>query len=72
VKRLAKEVPGHLIWASDWPHTGEAKHRKGQSIEILEPFRDIDDVAILQSLRSWVSAEVWEKMMVGTPEKIFE
>ncbi|CZR52334.1 uncharacterized protein PAC_02211 [Phialocephala subalpina] len=71
VKRLAVEVPDQLIWASDWPHTGEAKHRKGRSIDIPEPFRDTDDVAILKSLRSWVSKDVWEKMMVTTPGRIY-
>lgn len=71
VKRFAAEVPDQLIWASDWPHTGEARHRKGRSIDVPEPFRDIDDVAILKSLRSWVDGEVWERMMVTTPERMY-
>lgn len=71
VKRFATEVPDQLIWASDWPHTGEAKHRKGRSIDIPEPFREIDDVAILKFLRSWVNEEVWEKVMVTTPGKVY-
>lgn len=71
VKTFAAKVPDQLIWASDWPHTGEAKDRIGRSLDIPEPFRDVDDVAILKIIRSWVGVVVWEKMMVGTPEKIF-
>lgn len=71
VRRFATEIPDQLIWASDWPHTGEAKDRKGRSLDVPEPFREIDDVAILTRIRSWVSGDVWEKMMIETPARMY-
>jgi predicted TIM-barrel fold metal-dependent hydrolase len=71
VKKFATEIPDQLIWASDWPHTGEAKDRKGRSLDASEPFRELDDAAILKRIRSWVSEDVWGKMMVDTPARIY-
>ncbi|KAF7527323.1 hypothetical protein G7054_g10523 [Neopestalotiopsis clavispora] len=74
ISKLAKEVPDSLIWASDWPHTGEGAQRLGgKNLEKIEEFRKIDDAAVLAKLREWVSDEqVWHKMMVANPARIFD
>jgi predicted TIM-barrel fold metal-dependent hydrolase len=72
VRTLAKKVPHRLIWASDWPHTGEAANRKDKNPERMEKFRDIDNISILNSLKQWVSDdEVWLRMMVTTPHIVY-
>jgi predicted TIM-barrel fold metal-dependent hydrolase len=72
VKDLASEVPDQLIWASDWPHTGEGANRAAAGIESIEPFRAIDNPGILYNLRSWVgNEESWIKMLVVNPDHIY-
>jgi predicted TIM-barrel fold metal-dependent hydrolase len=71
IKKFAKEVPERLIWASDWPHTS-GTNRTEANRYIPEPFRVIDDAAVLHNIRKWVSPEVWMKMMVETPERIYK
>ncbi|KAF5582959.1 transcriptional family amidohydrolase family [Fusarium pseudocircinatum] len=76
LRRLFKEVPDRLIWASDWPHTGEGKARAkkdaAKRLAEVEQFRAIDNLGILQSLREWAgSDEAWRKMMVKNPRRLF-
>ncbi|KAM0418750.1 hypothetical protein ACHAPT_012348 [Fusarium lateritium] len=76
LRRLFKEVPDRLIWASDWPHTGEgrarAKKDAARRLAEIERFRTIDNFGILQSLRRWAGSEdAWRKMMVNNPRKLF-
>ncbi|KAM0077256.1 hypothetical protein ACKRZS_010560 [Fusarium odoratissimum] len=76
MRRLFKEVPDRLIWASDWPHTGEgearAKKDATKRLAEIEQFRTIDNFGILQSLRYWAgSDDAWRKMMVKNPRKLF-
>ncbi|ETS79651.1 hypothetical protein PFICI_09504 [Pestalotiopsis fici W106-1] len=73
ISKLAQEAPDSLIWASDWPHTGEGANRVGgKNLEKIEEFRKIDDAAILTKLREWVGDEqVWHKMMVVNPKRVF-
>lgn len=73
VSKLAQEVPDNLIWASDWPHTGEGAHRVGgKNLEKIEEFRKIDDVRVLSNMREWVGDEdVWHKMMVANATRLF-
>lgn len=72
VKAFAEEVPDQLIWASDWPHTGSSANRSEENKYIPEPFRDVDNVAVLKNIRKWVSADVWEKMMIKTPGEVYQ
>jgi predicted TIM-barrel fold metal-dependent hydrolase len=72
IKKFAAEVPEQLVWGSDWPHTGMGKERIGRSIDVPEPFQEIDDVAVLRQLRHWIEEKTWEKIMVLNPARIYE
>lgn len=72
IKEFAKEVPDRLIWASDWPHTGSGSNRTEANKYIPEKFREIDDATILQNIRRWVGPDLWWRMTVGTPSKVYQ
>ncbi|KAF2623196.1 hypothetical protein BU25DRAFT_350595 [Macroventuria anomochaeta] len=72
IKEFAKEVPDRLIWASDWPHTGSGANRTEANKLIPEKFRVVNDAAVLQNVRKWVGPDVWRRMMVDTPVKVYE
>ncbi|OJD33312.1 transcriptional family amidohydrolase family protein [Diplodia corticola] len=69
VKTFAREVPQQLIWGSDWPHTGS--NRSEATKYVPEPFRKVDDEAVLKNIRKWVGPELWHQMTVVTPGKIY-
>lgn len=71
IRKLAVLIPDHLIWGSDWPHTGEGKTRLSQDLQAIEPFRVIDDLAIIANLKKWVGESTWMKMMVTNPQREF-
>ena len=71
IKAFAKTVPQQLIWGSDWPHTGSGSNRSEAAKDIPEPFRDVDDVAILKNIREWVGPQVWYSMTVTTPHHLY-
>lgn len=71
IKIFAKEVPDQLIWGSDWPHTGSSANRSESTKDVPEPFRVVDNVAILKNIRKWVGPKLWWKMTVDTPGKIY-
>ncbi|KAF4784024.1 hypothetical protein HER10_EVM0003137 [Colletotrichum scovillei] len=50
-----------VLWGSDWPHTPRMK----------TPYLEVDDAAWLKSLRSWLSDEEWDLLMVQNPSHIF-
>lgn len=73
VSKLARQVPDSLIWGSDWPHTGEGKNRLKGNLSTIEPFRRIDNIAILRNLREWIEDEErWMKLMVHNSKLAFE
>ncbi|KAI9040567.1 uncharacterized protein KD926_008134 [Aspergillus affinis] len=49
--------PRQVLWGSDWPHT---------------PFLEVDDLAWLTSLRSWLSAREWHMLMVTNPQSLYD
>ncbi|PYI09507.1 amidohydrolase 2 [Aspergillus sclerotiicarbonarius CBS 121057] len=71
VQTFAQEIPDQLIWGSDWPHTGDGHNRVGKSLDVKEPFRIVDDHAILRRLHSWVGDDVYRKMLVDNPGRLY-
>jgi predicted TIM-barrel fold metal-dependent hydrolase len=72
IKALASEIPDRLIWASDWPHTGAGADRTDDKKFTPEPFRVVDNAAVLKNVRAWVGSDVWRKMTVHTPSVVYD
>lgn len=72
MQALAHEVPNQLIWGSDWPHTGDGSNRHNRAIDVKEPFRAIDNEAILRNIRSWVTDGAWQSMLIDNPGRILQ
>ncbi|KAI0387233.1 hypothetical protein F5Y04DRAFT_98 [Hypomontagnella monticulosa] len=73
VRALVGRVSDRLLWASDWPHTGEGKTRKPENVlNAIEPFRTVDNLLILKNLRQWVGDDSWHKLMVSNPRALYE
>ena len=71
-RRLIETAPDHLIWASDWPHTGSSSQRNGD-LSRIEPFRQVDAGAALDLLRDWAPDEsVHRNILVETPARLYD
>ncbi|KAH6972403.1 hypothetical protein BKA56DRAFT_620971 [Ilyonectria sp. MPI-CAGE-AT-0026] len=72
IRALGKQVPHRLVWASDWPHTGEGSNRGARDLDKIEDFRTVDNETILKNLREWIGdEETWVNMMVHTPSNVY-
>ncbi|KAJ0306231.1 hypothetical protein COL516b_004686 [Colletotrichum fioriniae] len=60
-----------VLWGSDWPHTPRMKIRTHEAAMKETPYLEVDDAAWLKSLRSWLSDEEWDLLMVQNPSHIF-
>ncbi|KAI0486361.1 amidohydrolase 2, partial [Xylaria cf. heliscus] len=60
-----------LVWGSDWPHTPRMRVRSQEEALKETPFLEVDDLAWLKSLRSWLSDEEWHLLMVDNPKALF-
>jgi predicted TIM-barrel fold metal-dependent hydrolase len=60
-----------VVWGSDWPHTPRMKVRTHEEAMTETPYLEVDDGAWLRSLRSWLSDEEWDLLMVQNPKRVF-
>ncbi|CAG7994600.1 unnamed protein product [Penicillium nalgiovense] len=72
LEAFAQEIPEQLIWGSDWPHTGEGSNRTERRQEVKEPFRIVDNNGILAKLHSWMGSDVYRKMLVDNPRRLYQ
>jgi predicted TIM-barrel fold metal-dependent hydrolase len=71
-RALFHAAPDHVLWASDWPHTGGGPHGGGaRDASEVEPFRALDDARALERLRSWAldDAEL-RRVLVDNPARL--
>lgn len=72
IETFAREIEEQLIWGSDWPHTGDGHARVERRQSVKEPFRTIDNAAILGRLHEWMGRDVYIKMLVDNPRRLYQ
>lgn len=72
VHLLLKTNPDHLVWGSDWPHSGPWPGIPYVP-EGINEFHPIDDGHAINRLRRWLgSAENQKKVLVDNPARLYE
>lgn len=67
VEGFAASGPGMMVWGSDWPHVDTT-----QGPEVVSPPLVVDTPAELRAIRSWVSDEQWQRLLVENPARLFD
>ncbi|KAM5358302.1 hypothetical protein ACJZ2D_015401 [Fusarium nematophilum] len=71
VRHFVNANKHQVLWGSDWPHTPRMKVRTHEDAMKETPFLEVDDEKWLRSLRSWLSDEEWDLLMVQNPKRLF-
>jgi predicted TIM-barrel fold metal-dependent hydrolase len=73
VKALVQAHPDRVLYGSDWPHT-QPFHRRPKNLEStdIERFVDFDDYSWVKTLKTWLSEEEWQKLMVKNPRVLMQ
>jgi predicted TIM-barrel fold metal-dependent hydrolase len=76
-KAIIEAVPDQILFGADWQHTPLGVTRKGkmdeQRLDEIEGFREVDGLAHIKKIREWIpDDEIWQKLFVTNPQRIFE
>lgn len=74
VGAIAKAAPSRIVWASDWPYVPVpeqiAAHKEKEGNTELT-FRTEDIPRWIKLLRGWLGEELFDRMMVENPSRIY-
>ena len=69
-RALIAANPDHVLWGSDWPHTGGGRGQRNRNA--IEPFTAIDDGAVLDRLANWAGdATTLTRILVDNPARLY-
>ena len=54
VESLAEANPAGMLWGTNWPHTQGTARSEIPDLTVVEPFRQEDDRAWLDTCRTWL------------------
>lgn len=72
VRAYVDANPSRVLFGSDWPHTPKMMVRSHEEAMKETSFLEIDDSAWLTSLRSWLTDEEWELMVLRNPRELYD
>ena len=72
-RELIRHKPDRMVWASDWPHTGNGAQRAAaRSSTDIEPFRVVEDAHVLGLLAAWAGNDAtYRAILVDNPHRLY-
>lgn len=70
-RALIDACPEHMLWGTDWPHTGPWPGRPRER-EGAEPFHPVDDGAQLDIFERWTTRQEQQQILTDNPQRLYD
>ncbi|WP_137919000.1 amidohydrolase family protein [Hydrogenophaga sp. 2FB] len=70
-RALIDACPEHMLWGTDWPHTGPWPGRLRELVG-EEPFHPVDDGAQLDIFANWTTVAERQQILVDNPQRLYD
>lgn len=74
IKEVLQAAPDHIVWASDWPHSGSKENNPGGDRFKHQDYRKVDDIGFLRQCIDWCDGdkELVKRIWVDNPRKLWQ